>query len=106
MKKNETATIVGIRLREARQSLNFSQTQLGAAFGLEPEAAAMRISRYEAGIHEPPFEIVAKLADALSVPTAYFYCVDNDLAKLLKHWNQLREDERSRIMAILSELDA
>lgn len=101
MKKNETANIVGIRLREARQFLNISQAQLGVAFGLEPEASAMRISRYEAGIHEPPFEIVAKLADVLSVPTAYFYCLDEELAKLLLQWNHLREDERSRIMAVL-----
>lgn len=93
--------VIGVRLLEARQFFNVSQAQLGAALGLDPKAAATRIGRYEAGIHEPPFEIIAKLADVISIPTAYFYCLDEQLARLILQWNRLREDERERIMSIL-----
>ncbi len=41
------------------------------------------MSRYECGIHEPPYEVAEQIAKALKVPAAYFYCSDDRLAELM-----------------------
>lgn len=68
------------------------------------------MSRYETGVHEPPFLIVVKLAQTLRVPTAYFYCDDDDLADVVLAWGRLSKAERKRvkpsIMANLGAKDA
>ena len=60
-----------------------------------------RLSRYETGVHEPPFGIACKLARALHVPSVYFYCEDDGLARLLLHWQLLSKSERTNIASIL-----
>lgn len=52
-------------------------------------------------MHEPPFEIAMKLAKALRVPAAYFYCEDEDLAKLVLTWGRLSKTERKQLKNLL-----
>lgn len=76
-------TLFGKRLREARLKASIPQDKLGVLIGIDEMSSSARISRYETGIHAPPFEIAMRLAQALGVPTAYFYCEEEILAELL-----------------------
>lgn len=95
------ATVFGRRLREARQRAGIPQDRLGVKLGLDEGTASARMSRYETGIHEPPFEIAEKLAQILQLQTAYFYCADDELANLLLVWNTLSGAERKRIKVLV-----
>lgn len=68
------------RLSELREKLGFTQEYVGVAIGLDESVARTRISRYENGIHEPDFKTMQRIADVLSVPVAYFYADDDELA--------------------------
>jgi len=100
MPKKEPTTIFGRRLREARLRSGIPQDKLGVAIGLDEGTASARISRYETGIHEPPYGVAVKLAKVLRVPTAYFYC-DDELAELVLVWGELTKSERRRVKSIL-----
>lgn len=76
-------SIFGSRLRTAREKAGLAQDRLGVLIGLDEGCSSARISRYETGVHEPPFETAQKLANVLQVPVAYFYCPQNELAELL-----------------------
>lgn len=80
---SSTQTIFGQRLREARLSKGFAQDVLGVMIGLDESCSSARISRYETGVHEPPFETAKLIASALDVPVAYFYCQHDLIAKVL-----------------------
>lgn len=75
--------IFGRRLRQARQRRKLAQDELGVLAGLEESSSSARISRYESGIHEPPFQFVEALARVLHLSPAYFYCTDDRLADLI-----------------------
>ncbi|MGR2680493.1 helix-turn-helix domain-containing protein [Chromobacterium haemolyticum] len=64
------------------------------------------ISRYETGVIEPPFGMAVRLAEALHLPTAYFYCEDDELAKLVLAWGLLSKNERKHIQAAVDTLMA
>ncbi|HAT2016930.1 TPA: helix-turn-helix domain-containing protein [Legionella pneumophila] len=74
------------RLKEARLVAGLSQRQLGIAAGIDEFSASPRINQYETGKHTPDFTTLKQLAKVLSVPTAYFYAEENDLAELIKHF--------------------
>jgi transcriptional regulator with XRE-family HTH domain len=76
-------SMFGFRLRAARERANLPQDRLGVMIGLDEGCSSARISRYETGIHQPPFEVAEKLAEVLGVPTAYFYCSDDQIADVL-----------------------
>lgn len=84
MKKKLTPrTLFGMRLRDARLRTGLPQDRLGVLIGLDEETASARISRYETGVHTPPFELVERMAEVLGLPAAYFYCRDDKLAELI-----------------------
>jgi transcriptional regulator with XRE-family HTH domain len=97
-------TLFGRRLREARKRQGVPQDKLGVLIGLDEGSSSARISRYESGIHEPPFAIASKLAAALGVPVAYLFCEEDDLAKLLVDFSSLGKKQRSQILQILADL--
>lgn len=97
-------TLFGHRLREARVRLGVAQDKLGVAIGLDEGSSSARISRYETGIHEPPFAIATSLASALCVPVAYFYCDDDRLADLLICFAALSENQREQLLTFASQL--
>lgn len=74
------------------------QDRLGVLIGLDEQCSSARISRYESGIHEPPFKTAELIAAALNVPVAYFYCPDEMLAHLLLLAFRLPAPERERLL--------
>lgn len=101
MTKQQPASLFGRRLRSARRQADIPQDRLGVQIGLDEHTASARISRYETGVHEPPFEIATKLARVLRVPAAYFYCEDEDLAELVLAWGRLPKTERKHLRKLL-----
>ncbi|WP_029044420.1 helix-turn-helix domain-containing protein [Cupriavidus sp. WS] len=97
MGRKEPVTLFGRRLRQARRRAGIPQDKLGVEIGLDEHTASARISRYESGVHEPPFEVTAKLAKALKVPTAYFYCDNDELADFLLVWRYLLKADKKEI---------
>ena len=74
--------IFTVRLKDARKRRKLSQEALGIAIGLDESVASTRINRYEKGHHQPDLGTLAKIAEVLQVPPAYFFA-DDDLAKQL-----------------------
>ncbi|MBH1469071.1 helix-turn-helix transcriptional regulator [Stenotrophomonas maltophilia] len=99
------ASTFGRRLREARLSKGLTQAALGAVLGLEEEnTAAPRISRYERGDRMPDNESMAKLAEALELPVAYFHAVSEPLAEAILVMSQLGEEEQEALVQRIREI--
>jgi transcriptional regulator with XRE-family HTH domain len=77
----ENKSVFGQRLRAARQKAGLTQAALGDLLGLV-EYGAVRISRFECGKHMPDIGFAEKMAAVLKVPSFYFYCSDEALAKM------------------------
>jgi transcriptional regulator with XRE-family HTH domain len=73
-------SIVGDRLRQARERAGISQKQLGIKAGIDPGVASARINQYEKGKHLPHLATAKQLARVLGVPTPYLYADDDALA--------------------------
>lgn len=98
MHKSRTSkSVFGVRLREARLRADIPQDKLGVAIGLDESSASARISRYETGVHEPPFTTALRIAEVLDLPAAYFYCESDELARLVLAWHHLDQDGRERM---------
>lgn len=103
MSDERPGTIYGRRLREARESYGYSQTELGIAAGLDESGTGSLISRYENGLHLPRVDRQKLLARTLELPLTYFYTEDDDEARLIaaesrseKPVNRLIEIKRKR----------
>jgi transcriptional regulator with XRE-family HTH domain len=97
-------TLFGRRLRAARSRAGIAQDKLGVIIGMDEGSSSARISRYETGVHEPPFDTAAHLALALHVPVAYFYCDDERLADFLIDYAALGEGQKNQLLSLASEL--
>lgn len=97
-------SIFGARLRLARLAAGLPQDKLGVKAGLDEGTASARISRYESGIHEPNIAFAHRLADELGIPAAYFYAVDDELAKLILWFGQLSTKQRKSLLELASQL--
>ncbi|MGN6315793.1 helix-turn-helix domain-containing protein [Trinickia sp.] len=97
-------TVFGGRLKEARLRAGLSQKKLGIVAGLDPSVASTRINRYELGLHKVDYVFACQLAVALSVPTAYFYAEDDQLAELILLYGQATTKARSILLTIAREL--
>lgn len=91
-----------MRLRQARLEANIPQDKLGVAIGLDETTASARISRYETGVHAAPYDLAVKIAHVLRVPATYFFCDDDDLARLILLWAKLSRNEQRNLLAELS----
>lgn len=100
------ATLFGRRLRDARSRMGIPQDKLGVVIGMDEGSSSARMSRYETGIHEPPFATAANLASALKVPVAYFYCDDDRLADFLIQYAGLEEAQKNQVLALAAELSS
>lgn len=69
------------RLKEARLMRGLSQKQLGILAGIDRFVASARMNQYERGVHAPDFKTVIALAKVLEVPTAFLFCIEDDLAE-------------------------
>ncbi|GGW96674.1 hypothetical protein GCM10007391_33500 [Alteromonas halophila] len=48
--------------------------------------ASARMNQYEKGVHTPDFRTVLSLSSVLKVPTAFLFCVEDDLAQKILVW--------------------
>ena len=77
----------------------FSQRDLGIRSGIDESVAAVRINRYELGVHSPDYLTAKRIAAALKVPLAYLYCEDDDLGKLIVVFADGSKETRKKILA-------
>ena len=91
-------SIVGSRLREARERAGISQKQLGIKAGIDPNVASARINQYEKGKHLPHLATARQLAKVLGVPTPYLYADDDDLAAWILAYRRISTATRKSIL--------
>lgn len=109
MNKNGRLSVTGKspiskRLKEARLSAGISQKKLGIAAGIDEFVASARMNQYETGKHVPDFEIVQNIAKVLSLPAAFFYTVENELAELIKIYSVLSHERQQQMLFYAREL--
>lgn len=91
----------GARLKAARLSAGLSQKSLGIEAGIDEFVASARINRYELGVHRPDLLTVRKLANVLDVPVAYFFADNDEMAKLLLHYQRAKSTVRKEVRKLL-----
>jgi transcriptional regulator with XRE-family HTH domain len=97
-------SVLGRRLKEARLHAGLSQEAVGVRIGIDEEAAAPRISRYESGDRVPSPELVELLAEVLGVPAPYLYAREPATARLLLAFGRLRSKDRTRVVELAESL--
>ncbi|MBQ0714556.1 MAG: helix-turn-helix transcriptional regulator [Paraperlucidibaca sp.] len=75
----------------------YSQEKLGCDTGIEEATASARMNQYEQGKHLPDLQQAARFAEALDVPLAYLFCLDDDIAELLLLTYSLPHDQRQQV---------
>lgn len=104
MQPKSPATLFGRRLRAARVDAGLTQADLGRVLGLDDQnTGAPRVSRYETGRHEPDQETMAKIAEALGLPVAYFHATSDPLAKIILMVGRLPPKEQARISDLIEQ---
>ncbi len=73
--------------------------------GLEESSSSARMSRYEGGVHEPPFQFVEALAKVLGVSPAYFYCPEDRLADIILIYSRMPETKCQALYQAAKDLD-
>lgn len=97
-------SVLGGRLKEARQRAGLSQESVGLDAGLEPASARTRMNRYETGARAPDYEVMTRIAAVLDVPVAYFYAAEDELAELLRFAHRLSGAEREELLKVAREI--
>ncbi|OZI61987.1 helix-turn-helix domain-containing protein [Bordetella genomosp. 11] len=92
------------RLKEARLRAGLSQERLGTLAGLDEMSASSRMNQYERGKHTPGFFLIERLAQALRMPTPWFYTRDDDMAELLLAYNDLSPELKEEALSYLRDL--
>jgi len=100
-KGNSAQTLFGRRLREARLRAGIAQDRLGVMIGLDESCSSARMSRYENGIHQPPFTLIQKLSVVLGIPAAYFFCADDRLAEIIQAYASSDEHFRQEVLGFV-----
>lgn len=91
---SQSRVLFGRRLRDARLRAGIAQDKLGVMIGLDEGCSSARMSRYETGIHEPPFMIAEQLAKILGISACYFYCDDDRLAEIILDYSKLPNEQQ------------
>lgn len=99
-------SVVSRRIRQERLRQGLAQDRLGVLAGLEESSASARMSRYESGIHEPPFEFVQSVAKVLGVSPAFFYCPDEKLADIIRTYSDLSGAKRTALHRVVANFAA
>ena len=90
-------------MRQARRRVGLAQDRLGVLIGIDEHSASARMSRYENGIHEPSIATAQRMAVAMKVPLAYFYCDDDLLADILLASSELTNEDKRAVLATINE---
>ncbi|MEZ8154130.1 helix-turn-helix domain-containing protein [Vibrio splendidus] len=85
---------IPLRLKEARKKAKISQKALGVRIGMDESSASPRMNQYEKGKHTPDVQTLKLIADELGVPLSYFFCEDDDSAKLTTYIAQLTKQQK------------
>ncbi|PTS80460.1 transcriptional regulator [Stenotrophomonas sp. HMWF022] len=94
----------GKRLQTARKAAGLTQQQLGMEIGLELDVAAIRINRYERGVHDPDSDTAHKLAKRLGMPLAYFHSDNEALAEAILTFARLSPAQQQEALESLRAL--
>lgn len=94
----------GKRLKEARKAKGLSQERLGIEAGLEPASASARMNQYERGVHAPSLPAVGQIASALDLPIAFFFCSDDDEAKLIRLFHSMDSEQRREALEVITAI--
>lgn len=86
------------RLREARVRVGLPQDKLGVLLGIDEGASSARMSRYESGAIQPPFAMIARIAQVLRVPQAYLFCEDDQLAEVILRFAHLSSVDKTLVL--------
>lgn len=76
--------------------------QVAVAAGID-DAASVRMSQYQRGVHTPRFNVAQQLAQALNVPVEFLYSPDDQTAELLLLWHSLSKAKRALMIQSLQE---
>lgn len=82
----------------------YSQERLGVDTGIEEATASARMNQYEQGKHLPDLTQAIRFADALDVPLAYLFCIEDDLAELLRTAHGMTQMQRAELNQIAKSL--
>jgi transcriptional regulator with XRE-family HTH domain len=85
------------RLKEARLAAKISQKKLGIAAGMDEFSASARMNHYEIGRHTPDYATLKRISGVLSIPPAYFYAEDDQLAEIIKIFGKLTNEQKACI---------
>lgn len=86
------------RLKEARLSANYSQKKLGIEAGMDQFSASARMNHYEMGRHTPDYSTLKRIANVLRLPVSYFYAEEDELARFIKIFNELKKEAKSALL--------
>lgn len=90
------------RFVQARDRAGMTLEQVAMAADIE-DAASVRMSQYQRGVHAPKFNIAQNLAKALDVPVEFLYSPDDQTAELLLMWHALSTAKRGQLLKSLQE---
>jgi transcriptional regulator with XRE-family HTH domain len=97
-------SVIGRRLKEARQSAGLSQEKLGLEAGLEAESASARMNRYETGARSPTLELMERIGKVLGAPASYFYEADDTTAELLLTFHRLPKASKAKVLEAVKKV--
>jgi transcriptional regulator with XRE-family HTH domain len=98
-------SIIARRLRQARKHAGISsQRKLGILAGIDASGASSRINQYETGRYTPDLQILTLIAAVLNTPVPYFYCEDNQLARLIRIFATLDEAQKKLLISFARKL--
>jgi len=97
-------SVIGKRLKEARQQAGLSQEKLGLEAGLESESASARMNRYETGARSPTLEMMERIGAVLGMPASYFYEADDMTAELLLLFHKLPKTSKAKVLETIRKV--
>ncbi|MBB1334694.1 MULTISPECIES: helix-turn-helix domain-containing protein [unclassified Pseudoalteromonas] len=95
---------IPIRLKQARAKSGITQKQLGILIGMDENSASGRMNHYEKGRHIPDLATLKKIADELNVPLNYFFCEDDESARLAIEVSKLQSEQKKELMEFIKRL--
>jgi transcriptional regulator with XRE-family HTH domain len=98
-------SIIAKRLKQARLRAGISsQRKLGILAGIDLSGASSRMNQYETGKYTPDLQILTLIGAALDTPVPYFYCKDDQLARLILKFGTLDAAQKKQLLAFARKL--